>query len=60
MKLSEKVKKKNKTAYEQVAEEFGTTALYVGQIARNERNPIRGKGLLIKNRLIEMIEEQCV
>lgn len=54
MKLSEKLKEKNKTVYTQVAEEFHTTTLYVGQIARNERIPQRGKGLQIKQRLLEL------
>lgn len=56
MKLSEKLKQKSKTPYELIADEFGTTVLYVGQIARGERKPIRGKGLQVKNRLLELAE----
>ena len=49
--LAQKVKKNNATVYQQVAKQFKTTRLYVGQIARGERNPIRGKGLEIKKTL---------
>ncbi len=52
--LVEKLKKKTETPYQMVAREFDTTELYVGQIARGERIPQRGKGLKIKNRLIEL------
>lgn len=56
MKLSEKLKKKSKTLYEQVAEKTGTTPLYVGMIARGERLPKRGKGLQVKQCLQELVE----
>ena len=49
MKLSEKLKQKKQTPYEIVAAEFKTTVLYVGQIARGERVPKRGKGLEVYN-----------
>lgn len=52
MKLSEKLKKDR--PYEIVAKEFSTTVLYVGQIARGERIPKRGKGLEIQKRLNEL------
>lgn len=42
------------TIYERVAKEFDVTARYVGKIARSERKAERGKGLLIKQRLIEL------
>lgn len=52
--LVEKLRKKTETPYQMVAREFKTTELYVGQIARGERIPKRGKGVQIKNRLIEL------
>lgn len=56
MRLSEKLKQKTKTPYEMVAEEFDTSVIYVGQIARGERIPKRGKGLQVKQRLQELTE----
>ena len=52
--LAEKIKKIAETPYQKVAREFNTTDLYVGQIARGERIPKRGKGLKIKERLNEL------
>ena len=52
--IAEKVKKISETPYQKVAREFDTTELYVGQIARGERIPQRGKGLKIKKRLEEI------
>lgn len=52
--IAEKLKKKSETTYQKVAREFDTTELYVGQIAREERIPKRGKGLEIKARLKEL------
>ena len=52
--IAEKVKKISETPYQKVAREFDTTELYVGQIARGERIPKRGKGLKIKERLNEL------
>lgn len=56
-KISEKLKKIQKTPYQEVAEKFSTTELYVGQIARGERKPTRGKGLKIKKELEAIIEQ---
>lgn len=42
---------KIKTPYQKIAAQFDTSVLYVGQIARGERVPIRGKGLRILNEL---------
>ncbi|WP_139423011.1 XRE family transcriptional regulator [Chryseobacterium mulctrae] len=38
---------KIKTPYQIIAEKCDCNALYVGQIARGERIPIRGKGLKV-------------
>ena len=54
--LSGKVKKIDTTIYQRVAKQFKTTTLYVGQIARGERKPIRGKGLEIKNTLEKIVK----
>lgn len=54
--LARKVKKNNATIYQRVAKEFKTTTLYVGQIARGERVPIRGKGLAIKKTLEQLVK----
>ncbi|GEM_PF-594171 len=60
MKLSDKLLKKHfeQTPYQRVAKEFGVTAKFVGMIARGERKPVRGKGLLIKKRLEYIIQQQ--
>jgi hypothetical protein len=49
---------KSKTPYQIIANEFNTSELYVGQIARGDRLPIRGKGLKILNRLKEITKQQ--
>jgi len=49
---------KIKTPYQLVAEKCNTTTLYVGQIARGERKPIRGKGLRILNELKELTKQE--
>lgn len=54
--IAEKLKIKSETIYQKVAREFTTTEFYVGQIAREERKPQRGKGLQIKERLKELTE----
>lgn len=54
--LAEKLKKTAETPYQMIAREFETTVLYVGQIARGERIPKRGKGLCIKNRLKKLTQ----
>jgi hypothetical protein len=54
--LAQKVKKLGETPYQMVAREFETSEFYVGQIARGERIPQRGKGLKIKIRLKELTQ----
>ena len=51
MKLSEKLREKNRTIYQQVAENHNTSVDFVGKIARGERKATRGKGLLVKQEL---------
>ncbi|HAP94520.1 XRE family transcriptional regulator [Epilithonimonas hominis] len=54
--LAKQIKKTEvaKTAYQSIADEFNSSALYVGQIARGERTPIRGIGKKILDRLQEL------
>lgn len=52
--LAEKIKSSRITPYQQIAIEFNTSEDYVGQIARGDRIPIRGKGLKIQKRLNEL------
>lgn len=54
MKLSEKLKEKRKTIYQEVAEKYGVTTDYVGFIARGKRKAVRGKGLMIRTELETM------
>ena len=51
MRLAEKIKQKNKTVYQLIAEKYGVSVEYVGMIARNERQPNKKKGLAIKHEL---------
>ncbi|WP_066435485.1 hypothetical protein [Chryseobacterium sp. CCH4-E10] len=46
------------TPYQEIAAEFDTDPLYVGQIARGERKPIRGKGLKILNKIKELTQNK--
>jgi len=46
--MSEVLRKKDKTVYEQLAEKHGVSVKYVGMIARQERTPSKKKGLAIK------------
>ena len=39
------------THYQTIALEFGVSPRFVGMIARNERSPKRGAGLLVKQKL---------
>jgi hypothetical protein len=57
MKLSEKLRKKEKTLYQQVAEKYGVTTDYVGYIARGVRKAVRGKGLAIRLELEALANE---
>lgn len=53
--LAKKIKKNTETVYQQIAKKYKTDADYVGKIARGDRIPVRGKGLLIKNELEKLI-----
>ena len=57
--LAKKIREsvKSKSPYQIIADEFETSELYVGQIARGERLPVRGKGLKILNKLKEITKE---
>ena len=54
-KIAEKIKNLPQTTYQIIAEKFDTNTAYVGQIARGERIPKRGKGLKIKKELDKII-----
>jgi uncharacterized protein YdbL (DUF1318 family) len=51
MNIAEKIKEKNKTHYQIIAENNGVSVDFVGKIARGERLPKRGKGLEVKKEL---------
>lgn len=51
MNITQKIREKNKTVYQLIAEKNGVTTDFVGRIARGERNPKRGKGLEVKKEL---------
>lgn len=53
--IAKRIKKRYKSPYTYLAKKYDTSYLYVHQIARGERNPVRGKGLLIKNELEQYI-----
>jgi len=57
--LAKQIRKtvQRKTVYQEIADKFNSNALYVGQIARGERIPIRGKGLKILNELQQLIQK---
>ena len=59
MKLSEKIPKNYgwDTPYTRIAKEVGVSAKFVGMIARGERIPIRGKGLLVKFKLEALVAD---
>ncbi|WP_418892587.1 XRE family transcriptional regulator [Limibacterium fermenti] len=56
MELAEKLNKKYRSIYVQVAEKFGVTPRYVWQIAKGERKATRGKGAQVKEYLIKLAE----
>jgi len=58
MSYAAKIKEKNKTVYQQIAEELGTSVDYVGKIARSERTPSKKKGMEVKKRLEELVNEE--
>lgn len=57
MKLSDKILQNNLTPYQRIGKEFGVSAKFVGMIARGERKPQRGKGLMVYNRIKELVGE---
>lgn len=57
MKLSEKIRKGLKTPYQEIATRHGTTADYVGMIARGRYKAKRGKALLIKKELEQLVKQ---
>lgn len=48
---------KIKTPYQIIAEKFDCDPLYVGQIARGERTPIRGKGLQVLKEIKKLTKQ---
>lgn len=56
MRLSEKIKKRVKTPYQKIAEKHGTTADYVGMVARGRYKAERGKALKIKKELEQLVK----
>ncbi|MFV0377803.1 MAG: hypothetical protein ACK5JD_10950 [Mangrovibacterium sp.] len=48
--------KKDKTAYQLIAERCGVSVDFVGKIARAQREPKRGKGLAVKTELEAMVQ----
>lgn len=59
MRLSEKLKEKRITPYQEIAAKVGVSHLYVGQIARGQRVPKRksGKAMQVLQELERMCEE---
>ena len=55
--ISEEIKRKFKLPYSDLAEKYNTSYEYVAKIAIGERNPTRGKGLLIKLDLQEIFSK---
>lgn len=44
--------------YQEIAAKFNTCEVYVGQINRGDRQPVRGKGLAIKKELEKYNKQQ--
>lgn len=57
MKLRDKLLSEG-TAYQRIAHELNVSAGLVGRIARGERKGLRGKGLLIKQRIEALVDEK--
>ncbi|WP_455590479.1 XRE family transcriptional regulator [Bacteroides sp.] len=62
MRLSEKLKEKQVTPYQEIAARVGVHPLYVGQIARGQRVPKRktGKGMQVLQELQKMCNESNI
>ena len=56
MKLSEQIKKKHKTPYQQIAEEMGVSSTYVMMVANGHRLPTKKKGLEVLKALQELAQ----
>ena len=56
MNIANRIKEKNKTIYQIIAEKQGVTVDFVGRIARGEREPKRGKGLKVVKELELLIK----
>lgn len=55
--IAEKMKKRY-PSYVEIAKKHNTHPHYVGDIARGLRNPIRGKGLKIKQELEKLVNNE--
>jgi hypothetical protein len=53
MRLSDRIQRD--TPYTRIAKQLGVSAKFVGMIARGERKALRGKGLQVKEKLEELI-----
>ncbi len=53
------IRRKNKTVYQQIADELGVSVDYVGKVARSERIPTKKKGLEVKKRIEELVTESA-
>ncbi|OWP83020.1 hypothetical protein BWK59_12745 [Flavobacterium davisii] len=56
--LAQKINHRITTPYQKIAQLLDTNVDYVGQIARGERTPKRGKGLKIKQELEKQIQNE--
>lgn len=53
--LAKKIRERTRTHYQIIADKYNTSTVYVGQIARGVREPLRGKGLKIKQELEKLV-----
>ncbi|MGR3790701.1 XRE family transcriptional regulator [Flavobacterium sp. TN-1] len=56
--IAQKINHRVPTPYQVIARKYNTCEMYVGQIARGERIPKRGKGLNIKQELEKLIQNE--
>jgi hypothetical protein len=57
MRISEKLKEKRTTPYQEIGQKFGVTPRYVGMIARGQRVPKRESGKAAK--ILRELEKIC-
>lgn len=57
MDYAARLKEKNKTPYQRIAEKCGVSVDYVGKIARLQRQPKRKKGLEVKKELEALVSQ---